>query len=138
DGPRQDRLRGRGPGLDDGAADRGQPRIPPPGRRRLGRPSRGLEPLLRGGRGGVPQAGGRGEARAPAGPAAAPGEGGQSGGSALTGLVGARGFEPPTSRSRTVRSTKLSYAPTGECAGHTADEGGRIPPATRAVKRGLG
>src|SRR5512135_2478112 len=27
------------------------------------------------------------------------------------GMVGARGFEPPASRSRTVRSTKLSYAP---------------------------
>src|SRR5260221_14376033 len=27
-------------------------------------------------------------------------------------MVGARGFEPPASRSRTVRSTKLSYAPT--------------------------
>jgi hypothetical protein len=26
-------------------------------------------------------------------------------------LVGARGFEPPTSRSRTVRSTRLSHAP---------------------------
>lgn len=25
--------------------------------------------------------------------------------------IGARGFEPPISRSRTVRSTKLSYAP---------------------------
>jgi hypothetical protein len=27
-------------------------------------------------------------------------------------LVGARGFEPPTSRSRTERSTRLSHAPT--------------------------
>ena len=26
-------------------------------------------------------------------------------------MVGARGFEPPTSRSRTVRATKLRYAP---------------------------
>ncbi len=26
-------------------------------------------------------------------------------------LVGARGFEPPTSRSRTERSTRLSHAP---------------------------
>ena len=26
-------------------------------------------------------------------------------------LVGARGFEPPTSRSRTVRAAKLRYAP---------------------------
>ena len=26
-------------------------------------------------------------------------------------MVGARGFEPPGSRTRTVRSTKLSYAP---------------------------
>jgi hypothetical protein len=28
-------------------------------------------------------------------------------------MVGASGFEPPTSRSRTVRSTMLSHAPTG-------------------------
>src|SRR6266568_41598 len=28
-------------------------------------------------------------------------------------MVGASGFEPPTSRSRTVRSTRLSHAPTG-------------------------
>ena len=27
-------------------------------------------------------------------------------------LVGARGFEPPTSSSRTTRATKLRYAPT--------------------------
>src|SRR2546422_11693048 len=27
-------------------------------------------------------------------------------------MVGARGFEPPTSRSRTVRATRLRYAPT--------------------------
>ena len=27
-------------------------------------------------------------------------------------MVGARGFEPPTTRSRTVCSTRLSYAPT--------------------------
>lgn len=26
-------------------------------------------------------------------------------------MVGARGFEPPTSRSRTERSTRLSHAP---------------------------
>ena len=26
-------------------------------------------------------------------------------------MVGARGFEPPTSRSRTVRATRLRYAP---------------------------
>ncbi len=26
-------------------------------------------------------------------------------------MVGVRGFEPPTSRSRTVRSTKLSHTP---------------------------
>src|SRR5438132_14303671 len=30
----------------------------------------------------------------------------------LSFLVGARGFEPPTSRSRTERSTRLSHAPT--------------------------
>src|SRR5882672_1396680 len=29
-------------------------------------------------------------------------------------VVGARGFEPPTSRSRTERSTRLSHAPTSE------------------------
>ena len=29
-------------------------------------------------------------------------------------LVGARGFEPPTSRSRTVRSTRLSHAPSNK------------------------
>lgn len=29
-------------------------------------------------------------------------------------VVGARGFEPPTSRSRTVRSTRLSHAPTSQ------------------------
>ena len=28
------------------------------------------------------------------------------------GLVGARGFEPPTSSSRTMRATKLRHAPT--------------------------
>jgi hypothetical protein len=28
-------------------------------------------------------------------------------------LIGARGFEPPTSRSQTERSTKLSHAPIG-------------------------
>src|SRR5688572_2087711 len=30
---------------------------------------------------------------------------------AITSVVGARGFEPPTSRSRTVRATRLRYAP---------------------------
>ena len=29
-------------------------------------------------------------------------------------MVGARGFEPPTSRSRTERSTRLSHAPTSK------------------------
>ena len=29
-------------------------------------------------------------------------------------VVGARGFEPPTSRSRTERSTRLSHAPTSK------------------------
>jgi hypothetical protein len=32
-------------------------------------------------------------------------------------LVGARGFEPPTSASRTLRSTKLSHAPTESACG---------------------
>ncbi len=31
--------------------------------------------------------------------------------SSAGGLVGARGFEPPTLRSRTVRATKLRHAP---------------------------
>src|SRR5215510_7446422 len=30
-------------------------------------------------------------------------------------LIGARGFEPPTSRSQTERSTKLSHAPRQNC-----------------------
>src|SRR5690606_9179814 len=45
-------------------------------------------------------------------------------------MVGARGFEPPASRTRTVRSTKLSYAPA--CLGfappaRVAAGGGRTP-----------
>ena len=36
-------------------------------------------------------------------------------------LVGARGFEPPTSRSRTVRSTRLSHAPNSVCDSNTAE-----------------
>ena len=32
------------------------------------------------------------------------------------GLVGARGFEPPTSASRTLRAAKLRHAPTEESA----------------------
>src|ERR1700680_1653073 len=52
-------------------------------------------------------------------------------------MVGARGFEPPASRSRTVRSTKLSYAPAvadGLAAGsgrRVAQERWRIPPRAR-------
>ena len=62
-------------------------------------------------------------------------------------MVGARGFEPPASRSRTVRSTKLSYAPTfcgplhgqlpaetSHARGSTARTG-RIPPPWPSVKR---
>ena len=52
------------------------------------------------------------------------------------GVVGARGFEPPTSASRTLRSTKLSHAPTERVpqrrgAGGVAsiDEGVGIPAA---------
>src|SRR5688500_8047974 len=37
------------------------------------------------------------------------------------GLVGARGFEPPTSRSRTVRATRLRYAPWCVQAGRNLD-----------------
>ena len=42
----------------------------------------------------------------------------------LVSLVGARGFEPPTSASRTLRSTKLSHAPTEGPAAHGASGGG--------------
>ena len=35
-------------------------------------------------------------------------------------MVGARGFEPPTSRSRTVRATKLRYAPYFKLSGKLA------------------
>jgi hypothetical protein len=58
-------------------------------------------------------------------------------------MVGARGFEPPASRSRTVRSTKLSYAPTvadGAPAatpregGRGTREGRRIAPRAWTVK----
>ena len=41
-------------------------------------------------------------------------------------LVGASGFEPPTSRSRTVRSTRLSHAP---------NSGGMIETQIECVKR---
>src|SRR5687768_16677919 len=41
-------------------------------------------------------------------PARRPGESGRR---AAKEVVGARGFEPPTSRSRTVRATRLRYAP---------------------------
>ena len=42
---------------------------------------------------------------------AAPAKSGGAGDRSRQELVGARGFEPPASRSRTVHSTKLSYAP---------------------------
>ena len=41
-------------------------------------------------------------------------------------MVGASGFEPPTSRSRTVRSTRLSHAP---------NAGGMIETQIECVKR---
>src|SRR2546428_6643635 len=55
-------------------------------------------------------------------------------------LVGARGFEPPTSRSRTVRATRLRYAPTrrAHCTGSSrlpgvlSDELHELALATRA------
>ena len=40
-------------------------------------------------------------------------------------LVGARGFEPPTSASRTLRATKLRHAPTAHHAGRPDDTRGR-------------
>src|SRR5438445_12830445 len=40
-------------------------------------------------------------------------------------LVGARGFEPPTSRSRTVRATRLRYAPTRPA--YCTQAGSRLP-----------
>src|SRR5882724_13589784 len=41
-------------------------------------------------------------------------------------VVGARGFEPPTSRSRTVRATRLRYAPNGR-AHYTGFMDSRLP-----------
>ena len=38
-------------------------------------------------------------------------------------LVGARGFEPPTSSSRTTRATKLRYAPTDPALREGKDSG---------------
>ncbi len=38
-------------------------------------------------------------------------------------LVGARGFEPPTSSSRTTRATKLRYAPTDPASREGKDSG---------------
>lgn len=38
-------------------------------------------------------------------------------GKGLISKIGAKGFEPSTSRSRTVRSTRLSYAPENKSAG---------------------
>ena len=49
-------------------------------------------------------------------------------------MVGASGFEPPTSRSRTVRSTKLSYAPTGAAA-YWRDERTATPAPLREARR---
>ena len=44
-------------------------------------------------------------------------------------LVGARGFEPPTSSSRTMRATKLRHAPTeGARCGGLADDSAGAPP----------
>ena len=40
------------------------------------------------------------------------GTGGAATAASRTGMVGARGFEPPTSSSRTMRATKLRHAPT--------------------------
>jgi hypothetical protein len=54
-------------------------------------------------------------------------------------MVGARGFEPPASRSRTVRSTKLSYAPTGARTFQAPGVPGgrrRIPPPGRRRQGG--
>jgi hypothetical protein len=44
----------------------------------------------------------------------------------LLSLVGARGFEPPTSSSRTMRATKLRHAPTegARCTGLADDSKG--------------
>ena len=55
------------------------------------------------------------------------------------GLVGARGFEPPTSASRTLRAAKLRHAPTGTCAPRRAFEyrplQHRVPSAGRCKVR---
>src|SRR5690606_3409549 len=59
------------------------------------------------------------------------------------GLVGVTGFEPATSRSRTVRSTKLSHTPTGRLGGceHQYTTRGarcqRIPHLSAKGERGL-
>jgi hypothetical protein len=45
-------------------------------------------------------------------------------------LVGARGFEPPTSRSRTERSTRLSHAPTFPKGIHFAPQINLTPKCT--------
>jgi hypothetical protein len=52
-------------------------------------------------------------------------------------MVGARGFEPPASRTRTVRSTKLSYAPS-ICFGGPGATDGRRTSATLSGKRRAG
>ena len=54
-----------------------------------------------------------------------------------TALVGARGFEPPTSRTRTVRATKLRYAPTNCNAQHSSLPKGRDD-ASRATGSAAG
>ena len=45
-------------------------------------------------------------------------------------MVGARGFEPPTSSSRTMRATKLRHAPTenARCTGPADDSAGGVEP----------
>ncbi len=44
-------------------------------------------------------------------------------------MVGVRGFEPPTSRSRTARSTKLSHTPKDTAQA----TGSRLPYARRTL-----
>jgi hypothetical protein len=53
-------------------------------------------------------------------------------------LVGARGFEPPTSSSRTMRATKLRHAPTEVLVVQSAGIVARVGPARSRTLAGTG
>ncbi len=50
-------------------------------------------------------------------------------------MVGTRGLEPPTSRSRTVRSSQLSYVPNGEMVARSYLK--TSPPTRRGLKTAM-